>query len=132
MLGCHSACWWHAARVCLACNPAAASGTQNGTAAESHHIVLAGALGTLISSDGPLSEVSNDGLALVFGSPHFSLGGSLNDEMQLLVIVWDLLTLVIETAPDGDSCSGQLVDLGYRLPMRDLQSAHTQAAGTQF
>lgn len=89
-------------------------------------------MGTLISSDGPLSEVSNDGLALVFGSPHFSLGGSLNDEMQLLVIVWDLLTLVIETAPDGDSCSGQLVDLGYRLPMRDLQSAHTQAAGTQF
>ncbi len=89
-------------------------------------------MSTLVSSDGPLCEVSNDGLALVFGSPHFSLGGALYDEMQLLVIIWDLLTLVIEPAPDGDGCSGQLIDLGYRLPMRDLQSAQTQAAGTQI
>jgi len=52
--------------------------------------------------------------------------------MQLLVIIWDPLTLVIEPAPDGDGCSSQLIDLGYRLPMRDLQSAQTQAAGTQI
>ena len=108
------------------------SGNKTEQRLTSHHIVLARALCTLISSDGPLCEVSNDGLALIFCSPHFSLSGSFNDEMQLLVIIWDLLALVIESAPDGDGCSGQLVDLGYRLPMRDLQSAGTQAAGTQL
>ena len=91
------------------------------TAAESHDIVLARPLSTLVPSERLLSHVSNDGLALVLGRSDLGHGGTFYEQIQLAIVVRDLLALVVEAATDCNGCACQLIDLGYSLAMRDLQ-----------
>ena len=80
-------------------------------------------MSALVPSERLFSHVSNDGLAFVLGSLDLGHRGSFDQQVQLAVIVGDLLTLIVEAAPDGDGCAGQLVDLSYRLTVRDLQQS---------
>lgn len=123
-----AACCGHAAWQTQADTTLAdASGKEQLLVTTSHHIVFARALCSLVASECLLCHVSDDGLAFVLGCLHLSLSGTLNEQVQLPVIVWDLLALVVEATPDGDGCACQLIDLGNGLTVCDLQHAHISA-----